>query len=94
MTEDQDETAASTATAAEILRAVGGASNVVGLTRCWSRLRFVLVDRDLADLEALGALETVAVVASQQGELQVALSRGLVETFDAVVVLLTSSAGG
>lgn len=94
MTADQSESAASTATAAEILRAVGGAANVVGLTRCWSRLRFVLVDRDLADLEALGSLRTVAVVAVQQGEVQVALSRRLAETFDAAVVLLRSSAGG
>jgi len=83
----------SIATAAEILFAVGGAANVVRLTRCWSRLRFVLADPARADLETLGRLRTVAVVAFQGGELQVALSHGLAEVFEALRPQLTSSAG-
>jgi len=84
---------ASIATAAEVLSAVGGAANVVRLTRCWSRLRFVLADPARADLEILGRLRTVAVVVFQGGELQVALSQGLVEVFEALRLQLTSSAG-
>lgn len=83
----------SIATAAEVLSAVGGAANVVRLTRCWSRLRFVLADPARADREILGRLRTVAVVAFQGGELQVALSHGLVEVFEALRPQLTSSAG-
>lgn len=83
----------SVATAAEVLSAVGGAANVVRLTRCWSRLRFVLADPARADLEILGRLRTVAVVVFQGGELQVALSQGLVEVFEALRLQLTSSAG-
>jgi len=83
----------SVATAAEVLSAVGGAANVVRLTRCWSRLRFVLADPARADLEILGRLRAVAVVVFQGGELQVALSQGLVEVFEALRLQLTSSAG-
>ncbi|MBF0721178.1 PTS transporter subunit EIIB [Sanguibacter inulinus] len=83
----------SIAAAVEVLSAVGGAANVVRLTRCWSRLRFVLADPACADLEILGRLRTVAVVVFQGGELQVALSQGLVEVFEALRLQLTSSAG-
>lgn len=83
----------SVATAAEVLSAIGGAANVVRLTRCWSRLRFVLADPARADLEILGRLRAVAVVVFQGGELQVALSQGLVEVFEALRLQLTSSAG-
>ena len=90
---DVDVDVTSIATAAEVLSAVGGAANVVRLTRCWSRLRFVLADPARADLEILGRLRAVPVVTFQGGELQVALSQGLVEVFEALRLQLTSSAG-
>jgi len=89
----ESEGVTSIAAAVEVLSAVGGAANVVRLTRCWSRLRFVLADPARADLEILGRLRAVAVVVFQGGELQVALSQGLVEVFEALRLQLTSSAG-
>ena len=89
----ESEGVTSIAAAVEVLSAVGGAANVVRLTRCWSRLRFVLADPACADLEILGRLRTVAVVVFQGGELQVALSHGLAEVFEALRPQLTSSAG-
>lgn len=79
--------------AADVVRLVGGPENVEHLTRCWSRLRFVLTDPGLADVAGLEALETVVVVVHQGGQLQVALARGLVETFDAVAVLVPEQPG-
>jgi phosphotransferase system IIB component len=40
--------------AEELLAAVGGAQNVVALTRCWARLRFELHDPSVADEDVFG----------------------------------------
>ncbi|MBU4335618.1 MAG: PTS transporter subunit EIIB [Actinobacteria bacterium] len=70
--------------ATRLLGLVGGPDNVVELTHCWARLRFVLRDEAMADDHAIGALDQVAVVVRQHGQLQVALMRGLLETYDAL----------
>lgn len=65
-----------------IVDLVGGADNVLRLTRCWSRLRLVLVDAQDAQLGAIERLESVVDVAHRSGELQVTLSSGLGEAFE------------
>ncbi|HET9648853.1 MAG TPA: PTS transporter subunit EIIB [Microlunatus sp.] len=74
--------------AAQLLAAVGGAGNVDSLTRCWARLRFVLNDPALVDEVAVDALDEVAIAVHQRGQYQIALRRGLLETFDELTVLL------
>ena len=74
--------------APDILTAVGGPENVESLTRCWARLRFVLKDPSLVDEPAIDALDDVAIAVHQHGQYQVALRRGLLETFDELTVLL------
>lgn len=74
--------------AAPILSAVGGAGNVESLTRCWARLRFVLKDPGLVDEPAIDALDEVAIAVHQHGQYQIALRRGLLETFDELTELL------
>lgn len=74
--------------AAQILSAVGGAGNVESLTRCWARLRFVLKDPGLVDEPAIDALDEVAIAVHQHGQYQIALRRGLLETFDELTELL------
>lgn len=74
--------------ATQILAAVGGPGNVESLTRCWARLRFVLRDPGLVDEAAIDALDDVAIAVHQHGQFQIALRRGLLETFDELTVLL------
>ena len=74
--------------AEQLLAAVGGASNVDTLTRCWARLRFVVKDRSLVDERTIGSIEEVAIAVHQHGQYQIALRRGLLETFDELTVLL------
>ncbi|MET9565187.1 PTS transporter subunit EIIB [Streptomyces tauricus] len=56
-----------------VLRHIGGAANVVHLTHCLVRLRFVLLDDTVADDDALKRLPEVAIVVRQSGQLQLAL---------------------
>jgi len=72
----------------QILESVGGAGNVGELTRCWVRLRFVLHDPSLVDQARIDALDDVAIAVHQHGQYQIALRRGLVETFDELTELL------
>lgn len=74
--------------AASILAAVGGPANVESLTRCWARLRFVLVDPGLVDEAAVDELADVAIAVHQHGQYQIALRRSLLETFDELTTLL------
>lgn len=77
-----------TGTAASLLAAVGGVENVHALTHCWARLRFVLADRTAVDHAAVTALPEVAIAVDQQGQYQVALRAGLLETYDELVSLI------
>jgi phosphotransferase system IIB component len=74
--------------AEQLLSAVGGTGNVTSLTRCWARLRFVLNDLGMVDEPAIDALDDVAIAVHQHGQYQIALRRGLLETFDELVELL------
>ncbi|KFG72862.1 PTS transporter subunit EIIB [Streptomyces mutabilis] len=66
-------TAPGHAFADQVLRHVGGAVNVVRLTHCLARLRFVLTDDTIADDDALQQMPEVAIVVRQGGQLQLAL---------------------
>lgn len=74
--------------AEHLLAAVGGQDNVESLTRCWVRLRFVLRDPGLVDQTAVDAMPEVAIAVQQRGQYQIALRSGLLETFDALTMLL------
>lgn len=74
--------------AEQILASVGGAGNVESLTRCWARLRFVVKDPGLIDEPTIDSLDEVAIAVQQHGQYQIALRRGLLETFDELTVLL------
>lgn len=72
--------------AQRILTGVGGIQNVISLTHCVTRLRFVLRDENRANINAIEALEGVLSVQRKAGQFQVvvgikvnALYRELVE---------------
>lgn len=77
-------TALGPAFADQVLRHVGGAANVVRLTHCLARLRFVLSDDTLTDDDALQRLPEVAIVVRQSGQLQLALKVPVPMAFAAV----------
>lgn len=58
-------------TANEILHLIGGQGNVTSLSHCVTRLRFTLVDENVADEQALKKLDGVLGVARSSGQLQV-----------------------
>ncbi len=70
--------------AGALLGAVGGAGNVERLTRCYSRLRFVLADESACDDATIEALPEVVAVLHRSGQVQVALSAALTETYDTI----------
>lgn len=78
------------ASAAKIIKNVGGKENITKLIHCSTRLRFSLVDYDKANLDALKQVDGVlgAVIAS--GQCQVIIGNAVVEMFDAINAQLGS----
>lgn len=81
------------ASAAKIIKNVGGKENITKLIHCSTRLRFSLVDYDKANLDALKQVDGVlgAVIAS--GQCQIIIGNAVVEMFDAINAQLGSLDG-
>lgn len=63
--------------ATEISNAVGGKNNVASHTNCMTRLRLTLVDRSVADIDAVKDIDGVIRVVEEDG-LHVVLGPGVV----------------
>lgn len=57
--------------AREVVQAVGGKENIISVTNCMTRLRFVLKDDSIPDKEAVSAIRDVKGVMNQGGQYQV-----------------------
>ena len=57
--------------AKEVVNAVGGKENIISVTNCMTRLRFVLKDDSVPDKEQVGAIKGVKGVMNQGGQYQV-----------------------
>jgi len=75
-----------TVLADNILRLVGGESNVVSVIHCATRLRFTLIDKHKAKLAELGALDGVLTVVSEEDRLQVVIGNLVEKVFHALSV--------
>lgn len=64
-----------------ILNSIGGTSNVVSATHCFTRLRFVLKDNSLADKQALEGLEHVMKVVEASGQLQIVIGNEVANVY-------------
>lgn len=73
--------------AADILRNVGGAENVVSVTHCMTRLRFVLRTESAASDAGLKALDEVMSVVHNGGQVQVVIGPQVAHVYDAVCAL-------
>lgn len=69
--------------AENILRLVGGETNVSTLVHCATRLRFKIVDNAKVDLAALEALDGVITVVNGSGQLQVVIGNRVPEVYRA-----------
>lgn len=57
--------------AKEVVKAVGGKENIVSVSNCMTRLRFVLKDDQIPDKDAVSAIKGVKGVMNQGGQYQV-----------------------
>lgn len=76
------------AIAKEILKDVGGKNNIVDVTHCYTRLRFVLKDTKQANKEALLQTEGVISVVESGGQYQVVLGNKVAHVYNALEPLL------
>ena len=76
------------AIAKEILKDVGGKDNIVDVTHCYTRLRFVLKDTKQANKEALLQPEGVISVVESGGQYQVVLGNKVAHVYNALEPLL------
>ncbi|HCR3428834.1 TPA: PTS glucose transporter subunit IIA [Enterococcus faecalis] len=76
------------AIAKEILKDVGGKDNIVDVTHCYTRLRFVLKDTKQANKEALLQTEGVISVVESGGQYQVVLGKKVAHVYNALEPLL------
>lgn len=76
------------AIAKEILKDVGGKDNIVDVTHCYTRLRFVLKDTKQANKEALQQTEGVISVVESGGQYQVVLGNKVAHVYNALEPLL------
>lgn len=74
--------------AEDVVRLVGGAENVKGVTHCVTRLRFTLADEAKADTEALKATAGVMGVVSQGGQYQVVIGPDVEKVYNEVTPLM------
>ena len=71
-------------TAADILALVGGEKNVVSVTNCMTRLRFVLGDAGKADVEGLKKVKGVQGVVTKNGQFQVVIGTDVSHVCDEI----------
>ncbi len=69
----------------KIVQYVGGESNIKNLTHCATRLRFELIQDDLADLNALKELDGVLTAQVQGNQTQVVIGATVGKVYDAIM---------
>lgn len=77
--------------AADIVRMVGGESNIREVAHCITRLRFKLADESLAKTDAIKQLDKVTGVVQANGQYQVVIGPDVKDVFDAVEAHLGAS---
>ncbi len=65
----------------QLLRLVGEKENILALSHCMTRLRFVLKDSAKADIAAIEAMEVVKGSFTQAGQFQVIIGKDINEFF-------------
>ncbi|WP_431224379.1 PTS transporter subunit EIIC [Serratia sp. L9] len=74
--------------AKEIVRLIGGDNNVINITHCATRLRFVLKDNSQADKDTLKRVKGVITVIESGGQLQVVIGNHVGDAYQEVLKLI------
>jgi len=75
-------------TAQEILKYIGGDNNVITVTHCATRLRFILKDNSIVDKEELNRVKGVITVIEAGGQMQVVIGNHVGDAFKQVLKLI------
>lgn len=73
-----------TDSASEIISASGGKENIVSVTHCMTRLRFVINDNSIVNKERIKAVPGVLGVVDATGQLQIILGKALIPVYTEV----------
>ena len=71
--------------AVEIINLIGGSDNVINVTHCATRLRFILKEREKVNKEQLKRVEGVITVIEASGQLQVVIGNHVGEAYQEVL---------
>ena len=82
-----------TSLASKIVSLIGGAKNISTVSHCVTRLRFVLVNRDLANESEIKSLNGVLGVVYGSGQFQVILGEHLFPVYDEIIKNFEVQAG-
>lgn len=74
--------------AKEIVRLIGGDNNVINITHCATRLRFILKDISQADKDTLKRVKGVITVIESSGQLQVVIGNHVNDAYQEVLKLI------
>jgi PTS system beta-glucosides-specific IIC component len=80
------------ACARDILKYVGGKENIKDMTHCFTRIRFVLKDRQKADKETIEHIEGVIQVVEAGGQFQVVLGSKVEKVYSALTEMIDINA--
>lgn len=72
--------------AADIIKNVGGKSNIISLTHCITRLRFRLQDESKAEDDILKKMDGVVTIMKSSGQYQVVIGNHVAEVYEEVCV--------
>ncbi len=68
--------------AKELLKQIGGKSNIAAVSHCMTRMRFVLNDPSAADIKAIEAMKVVKGTFTQAGQFQVIIGNNVGEFYN------------
>ena len=75
-------------TAQEIIKYIGGDNNVINVTHCATRLRFILKDNKIVDKERLNRVKGVITVIEAGGQMQVVIGNHVGDAYKHVISLI------
>ena len=75
-------------TAQEIIQYIGGNDNVINVTHCATRLRFILKDNKIVDKERLNRVKGVITVIEAGGQMQVVIGNHVGDAYKHVISLI------
>lgn len=76
-------------TARELVKELGGDSNITNLTHCATRLRFILKDEAIVDSEKVKKIPGVITIVQAGGQYQVVIGNHVKDAFEFIMELIT-----